>query len=167
MSPMVFVCTTPRERLEDLRALGDHLRETGYDVVLGEEWCSPRGQALLRERCAGEERVALVCKRGLGKEVFRGALPGEAGFLSYEGTEDPKDLAVRIHEEMTLMPTGRVLLPPPRREVLVVGGGVAGVYAALDTAEQGYPVYLVDKDPSIGGIMAALDKTFPTMDCSI
>jgi heterodisulfide reductase subunit A len=53
------------------------------------------------------------------------------------------------------------------QEVMVVGGGVAGVFAALDVAEQGFHVTLVESDPSIGGIMAALDKTFPTMDCSI
>ncbi|RLI49548.1 MAG: hypothetical protein DRO73_06000 [Candidatus Thorarchaeota archaeon] len=50
--------------------------------------------------------------------------------------------------------------------VLVVGGGVAGMQAALDVANQGYKVYLVEKAPSIGGRMAALDKTFPTLDCS-
>ncbi|MHA1771950.1 MAG: FAD-dependent oxidoreductase [Candidatus Thorarchaeota archaeon] len=49
---------------------------------------------------------------------------------------------------------------------LVVGGGVAGMQAALDIAGQGYKVYLVEKSPSIGGRMAALDKTFPTLDCS-
>ena len=46
-------------------------------------------------------------------------------------------------------------------------GGVAGIQAAMDLADQGHPVYLVEKEPSIGGIMAQLDKTFPTMDCSI
>ncbi len=51
--------------------------------------------------------------------------------------------------------------------VLVIGGGVAGVQASLDLADQGFRVYLVEKTPSIGGIMAALDKTFPTIDCSI
>ena len=50
---------------------------------------------------------------------------------------------------------------------LVVGGGVAGIQAALDLADAGYKVILVEKQPSIGGIMARLDKTFPTMDCSI
>jgi heterodisulfide reductase subunit A len=50
---------------------------------------------------------------------------------------------------------------------LVIGGGVAGIQASLDLAESGYQVYLVEKEPSIGGIMAALDKTYPTMDCSI
>jgi heterodisulfide reductase subunit A len=50
---------------------------------------------------------------------------------------------------------------------LVIGGGVAGIQAALDLADSGHQVYLVEKQPSIGGIMAQLDKTFPTMDCSI
>jgi len=51
--------------------------------------------------------------------------------------------------------------------VLVIGGGVAGITAALDLAEQGHKVYLVERQPSIGGRMAQLDKTFPTLDCSI
>lgn len=50
---------------------------------------------------------------------------------------------------------------------LVIGGGVAGIQAALDMADSGHQVYLVEKEPTIGGIMAALDKTYPTMDCSI
>jgi heterodisulfide reductase subunit A len=51
--------------------------------------------------------------------------------------------------------------------VLVVGGGVAGIQASLDLADRGLTVYLVEKSPSIGGRMSQLDKTFPTMDCSI
>ncbi len=49
---------------------------------------------------------------------------------------------------------------------LVIGGGIAGIQAALDIADAGYPVYLVEREPSIGGRMAQLDKTFPTLDCS-
>lgn len=49
---------------------------------------------------------------------------------------------------------------------LVIGAGIAGIQAALDLADQGFKVYLVDKNPSVGGRMAQLDKTFPTMDCS-
>ena len=56
---------------------------------------------------------------------------------------------------------------PVTDAALVIGGGVAGIEAALELAEGGHYVYLVEKEPSIGGIMAALDKTFPTMDCSI
>ncbi|MEM2263488.1 MAG: CoB--CoM heterodisulfide reductase iron-sulfur subunit A family protein, partial [Candidatus Bathyarchaeia archaeon] len=51
--------------------------------------------------------------------------------------------------------------------VLVVGGGVAGIQAALDLADSGFKVYMVDESPSIGGVMAQLDKTFPTNDCSM
>jgi heterodisulfide reductase subunit A len=52
------------------------------------------------------------------------------------------------------------------KSVLVVGGGIAGIQAAVDLAEQGIKTYLVEKTPSIGGRMAQLDKTFPTLDCS-
>jgi heterodisulfide reductase subunit A len=53
-----------------------------------------------------------------------------------------------------------------KQAALVVGGGVAGMQAALDIANQGFKVYLVEKSPSIGGRMAQIDKTFPTLDCS-
>jgi heterodisulfide reductase subunit A len=51
--------------------------------------------------------------------------------------------------------------------VLIVGGGVAGIQASLDLADSGFRVYLIDRGPSIGGVMAQLDKTFPTNDCSM
>jgi heterodisulfide reductase subunit A len=51
--------------------------------------------------------------------------------------------------------------------VMVVGGGIAGMQAALDLADSGYYVYLVERSSSIGGVMAQLDKTFPTNDCSM
>jgi heterodisulfide reductase subunit A len=51
--------------------------------------------------------------------------------------------------------------------VMVVGSGIAGMQAALDAANSGFYVYLVEKSPAIGGVMAQLDKTFPTNDCSM
>lgn len=51
--------------------------------------------------------------------------------------------------------------------VLVVGGGIAGMQSALDLANSGYYVYLLEKTPSVGGVMAQLDKTFPTNDCAM
>jgi heterodisulfide reductase subunit A len=51
--------------------------------------------------------------------------------------------------------------------VLVVGGGISGIQSALDLADTGFKVYLVEKSPMIGGKMAQLDKTFPTLDCSL
>ncbi len=56
---------------------------------------------------------------------------------------------------------------PGTNAALVIGGGIAGIQAALDLADAGHPVYLVEKEATIGGVMAQLDKTFPTMDCSI
>ena len=50
---------------------------------------------------------------------------------------------------------------------MVVGGGVSGIQAALDLADSGFYVYLVEKTPAIGGVMGQLDKTFPTIDCSM
>lgn len=52
-------------------------------------------------------------------------------------------------------------------DVLVLGGGIAGIQSALDLAEMGVQVHMVEKLPSIGGKMAQLDKTFPTNDCAI
>ncbi len=52
-------------------------------------------------------------------------------------------------------------------DVMVVGGGISGIQAALDLGKAGFKVYLVEKEPSIGGHMAQLDKTFPTNDCSM
>ncbi len=49
---------------------------------------------------------------------------------------------------------------------LVIGAGIAGIQTALDIADAGFKVYLVEREPSIGGHMAQLDKTFPTLDCS-
>ena len=54
-----------------------------------------------------------------------------------------------------------------QQSFLVIGGGIAGIQASLDLADRGYKVHLVEESPSIGGKMALLDKTFPTMDCSI
>jgi len=51
--------------------------------------------------------------------------------------------------------------------VMVVGGGIAGMQAAIDAADTGYYVYLVERSSSIGGVMAQLDKTFPTNDCAM
>jgi heterodisulfide reductase subunit A len=51
--------------------------------------------------------------------------------------------------------------------VMVVGGGISGMQAALDLADSGFFVYLVERSSSIGGVMAQLDKTFPTNDCAM
>jgi NADPH-dependent 2,4-dienoyl-CoA reductase/sulfur reductase-like enzyme len=55
----------------------------------------------------------------------------------------------------------------PVGSVMVVGGGIAGMQAALDLADSGYLVHLIEKSPAIGGVMSELDKTFPTNDCAM
>ncbi len=89
--------------------------------------------------------------------------------------QDDKELATQKAKDLvkSAVARARVLQPqieetvPVTKRALVVGGGVAGIQSALDLADAGHEVYLVEKEPSIGGIMAALDKTYPTMDCSI
>ena len=57
--------------------------------------------------------------------------------------------------------------PNTSGSVMVVGAGIAGMQAALDLANAEYKVYLVDKSPTVGGMMSRLDKTFPTNDCAM
>jgi heterodisulfide reductase subunit A len=63
--------------------------------------------------------------------------------------------------------TQEVPAPVTPRRALVIGGGIAGIQAALDLADARIPVTVVERSPSLGGRMAQLDKTFPTMDCAI
>ena len=67
---------------------------------------------------------------------------------------------VRLHQALDSRKS------PIEPAALVVGGGIAGIQAALDIADSGYKVYLVEREPTIGGKMAQLDKTFPTLDCA-
>jgi heterodisulfide reductase subunit A len=82
-------------------------------------------------------------------------------------TAKAKDLVHMAVERAKLLQPQDTMKVPVRRSALVVGGGIAGIQASLDLADAGYQVHLVEKEPSIGGMMAKIDKTFPTMDCSI
>lgn len=82
-------------------------------------------------------------------------------------TAKAKDLVgMAVSRAANLMPQFELTVPIIRK-AMVVGGGVAGIQASLDMADSGYKVYLVERTGSIGGRMAQIDKTFPTMDCSI
>ena len=100
--------------------------------------------ANIREHCSWVHRLDRAAATTKAKDLVRSAV-GRAGMLEAQ-------------DERTF---------PVTDAALVIGGGVAGIEAALELAEGGHQVYLVERQPSIGGIMAALDKTFPTMDCSI
>jgi len=84
-----------------------------------------------------------------------------------EATDKAKDiLQMALAKVRLLAPLTRFEVPVTN-QALVIGGGIAGINAALDMANMGYKVYMVERDESIGGHMAALNKTFPTFDCSI
>ncbi|UCE58811.1 MAG: CoB--CoM heterodisulfide reductase iron-sulfur subunit A family protein [Phycisphaerales bacterium] len=86
----------------------------------------------------------------------------------WEGaTAKAKDLVVSAVARARLLQPQEELTVPVTERVLVIGGGVAGIEAAIEVADAGHKVVLVEKEASIGGIMAQLDKTYPTMDCSI
>jgi heterodisulfide reductase subunit A len=81
-----------------------------------------------------------------------------------KSTEKAKDIIkAAVARVQNLYPQEEIEVPVTQT-ALVVGGGVAGMQAALDLADAGYPVYLVEKSPTIGGLMAQLDKVYPSMD---
>jgi heterodisulfide reductase subunit A len=100
--------------------------------------------ANIREHCSWVHKQDRGAATAKAKDLVRSAV-GRAGML-------------QAQDERTF---------PVTDAALVIGGGVAGIQAALELADGGHQVYLIEKEPSIGGIMAAIDKTFPTMDCSI
>jgi heterodisulfide reductase subunit A len=149
--------------------------------------CSSLGQELIQKdiRELGLDRVVVAsCTPRMHEATFQRALAG-AGLNPYffnmanireqcawvhddpeEATRKAKVLVEaavsRVGYQQPLS-TQRVRVEPA---TLVVGGGIAGIQAALELANAGYPVYLVEREPSIGGRMAQLDETFPTLDCS-
>ncbi|MEM3699442.1 MAG: hydrogenase iron-sulfur subunit [Candidatus Bathyarchaeia archaeon] len=84
-----------------------------------------------------------------------------------EATEKAKELIKMAVAKARLLQPLETIQVPVINKALVIGGGIAGMNAALDLAEMGFKVYLLEKGESIGGHMAQLDKTFPTLDCSI
>jgi heterodisulfide reductase subunit A len=151
--------------------------------------CSDQGQELIKKDIKEHKlnRVVVAsCSPRLHEPTFRRACE-EAGLNKYlfemanirehcswvhlyekeAGTEKAKDLVRMAVAKAALLEPETESVVPITNKALVIGGGVAGIQAALDLADTGYHVYLVEKDPSIGGRMAQIDKTFPTMDCSI
>jgi len=82
-------------------------------------------------------------------------------------TRKAKDLVASAVARARFLQPQEELTVPVTKAAMVIGGGVAGIEAAIELGDAGHKVVLVEKQPSIGGIMAQLDKTYPTMDCSI
>jgi heterodisulfide reductase subunit A len=84
-----------------------------------------------------------------------------------EALEKAKDLVRAAVSRAAYLENIATMIIPVEKRALVIGGGIAGIQASLDLANDGFQVYLVEKNPSIGGKMAQLDRTFPTDDCAI
>lgn len=175
----------------DIDAVKDYAA-TLPNVVVSEEYkyfCSDPGQEMIQKdiKEKGLNRVVVAaCSPRLHEPTFRRCVK-EAGlnpFLFEFANLREHDSWVHMNEpeaatekakDLTRMAVAKArLLEPLTAETvsvtdsaLVIGGGVAGIQSALDLADMGFKTYLVEKQPTIGGRMAQLDKTFPTLDCSM
>jgi len=151
--------------------------------------CADSGQTLIKDDIKKHNLnrvVVAACSVRMHEATFRGAV-SEAGMNPFlmemanireqctwahghdrEGAlKKAKDLtAAAIAKARFLAPLEMITVPVTKR-AMVIGAGVSGISTALDLADQGIETILVEKEPTIGGVMAQLNKTFPTMDCSI
>jgi len=155
---MNFPCSTQgQERIVSL------IKKRRLDrvVVAG---CSPRLYEPTFQRC--------VSKADLNPWLFEMANIREFASMCHqslpkEATEKAKDILRMAVARAKLLEPLQPFELPIKKAVMVIGGGIAGINASLDLADMGYKVYVVEKTETIGGYMALLDKTFPTLDCSI
>ena len=162
------------------------------DVVLARDYmymCGDPGQNLIRKDIKQfrlNRVVVAACSVRMHEPTFRACLVG-AGlnpFLLEMANIREQDTWVHSNDRVGALLKAKELVAaavakvryvfplntltvPVTKKAMVIGGGVAGISAALDLADMGIPTYLVEKELSIGGTMAQLNKTFPTMDCSI
>ena len=149
--------------------------------------CAEPGQKMIRQDIQelGINRVVVAsCTPRMHESTFQGVL-AEAGLNPYffemanirehvswiskdsaQATAKAKRLVSAAVARVALQEPLQARRVPVTRNALVVGGGIAGIQAALTIANAGYQVYLVEREPAIGGYMAQLDKTFPTLDCA-
>jgi heterodisulfide reductase subunit A len=187
----VFVCWCGENiaRSVDVEKVAEEAgRLPGVQVALAYKYmCSEPGQALIREKIASQRLDAVVvasCSPHMHLKTFRKAAERE-GINPYlvemanirehcswvhHDREQATDKAIDlVRMAVAKLRKSRSLEPiriPVTRRAMVVGGGVAGIQAALDIADGGYEVVLVERQPSIGGRMAGLSETYPTLDCS-
>ena len=151
--------------------------------------CSDAGQALIKqdiEKLKLNRIVVAACSPSLHELTFRECIK-DAGLNKYlltmanireqcswvhannpeEATAKAIDLVKMAVSRANLLEPLETIKVPVNKSCLVIGGGIAGIQAALDLAGDGFYVYLVESKPSIGGHMAQFDKTFPTMDCAL
>lgn len=150
--------------------------------------CSDPGQEMIKKATQEQQldRVVVAsCSPRMHENTFRKALSA-AGLNPYMLEmvnireqdswvhSNDKESATQKAADLVRMAVAKVMKNKPlqvsyipvTRKALVIGAGIAGMQAALDIADCGYQVILVEREPTIGGKMVQLDKTFPTMDCS-
>ncbi len=173
--------------IESVRAFGEALPEVSVarkDLFM----CSDSGQEVIKKdiREGLVDRVVVAaCTPRTHEPIFRAAVES-AGLNKYLFEmanirdqdswvhADNPELATEKAMKLLASAVGKAARLKPLEDkyvdvtqaALIIGGGVAGISSALELAKMGYTTYLVEKEPSIGGIMAQLDKTFPTNDCS-
>ncbi len=175
----------------DVEALTEYAR-TLPDVVVAirnRYTCADPGQEEIRKAIKEHNLnrvVVAACSPRMHEPTFRRTVE-EAGLNPYlyemanirefaswchpsvpeEATEKAKDIVKMAVAKVRLFRPLKTMEVPVTNKALLIGGGIAGISTALDLADMGFRVYLVERSESIGGHMAQLDKTFPTLDCSI
>jgi heterodisulfide reductase subunit A len=175
----------------DIKQVVEYVK-TIPDVVVVKEnryTCADPGQEEIRKAIKEynlNRVVVAACSPRMHEPTFRKTV-SEAGLNPYvfemanirefdswchpsipeEATAKAKDIIRMAVAKARLLKPLETMEVPVTKNALVIGGGIAGINSALDLANMGYQVYLVEKNESIGGHMAQLDKTFPTLDCSI
>lgn len=182
-------CGTNIAGTVDVCALSEYAA-TLPGVVVARDYkymCSDPGQELIKQDIRERDLTRIIvaaCSPLLHERTFRNAT-AEGGINPYyfqmvnirehnAWVHEDKEAATEKAKDLIRAAVRRVVLHTPleRREVpinpdvLVVGGGIAGIHAALTLANAGKHVYLVEREPTIGGHMAKFDKTFPTLDCA-
>ncbi len=167
---------------------GEKLADKG--VVISRDYkfmCSSLGQELIQKDIKEQKLTRVVvaaCSPHLHEKTFRNACKGadlnpylcELVSIREQDSWVHTDKVAATEKAKAIISGGvsrvvhnEALTPlkvPIHPATLVVGGGIAGIQASLEIADAGFPVYLVEREPSIGGHMAQFDKTFPTLDCS-
>ena len=151
-----YTCSDPGQK-----AIADDIRDKGLDRVVVAA-CSPRMHEGTFQRCIASAGLNpyFLAMTNIREQV---AWVHEDGKVA---TQKAKDLVAAAVQRVSLQAPLYSRTMPVTPAAMVVGGGIAGIQTSLDIAEAGYQVYLVEREPTIGGRMAQLNKTFPTLDCS-
>ena len=153
-----YMCSDPGQSL-----IQDDIKEHNLNRIVVAA-CSPRLHEPTFRRCVEEA--------GLNKFLFEFANLREQDSWVHmtqpaEATAKAKDLTRMAVAKARLLEPLEASKVAVDKKCLVIGGGVAGIQSALDLADMGFKTYVVERNPTIGGRMGQLDKTFPTLDCSM